>query len=183
MLVFLIPNSRLNKLEEIPPQEPVVETIAPQKNILPHFESFPVEILIESIGVRAPIQAVGVLDGKMAVPDSKEFVGWYKFGTQPGEVGVAVLAGHVNWRHGEEAVFTHLKDIQTGDLITIFDNFGRESVFIVQKIEQYPLDTDTSQIFFSNDTTSRLNLITCYGTWDPKRKTHDSRLVVFAEKI
>lgn len=183
ILVFFIPTSGLNTFEETPPSLPIFETVATKKGNVSHVESFPVEISIESIGVEAAVQAVGVLDGAMAVPDSKDYVGWYKFGTHPGDIGVAVLAGHVNWKHGEDAVFTHLKDIQVGDIVSIFDNFGREDKFVVQKIEQYPLDTDTSEIFFSTDGTSKLNLITCYGTWNPERKTHDSRLVVFTEKI
>ncbi len=183
ILVLCIPNSPLNKFEGTPPSLPIFETVATKKGNISHVESFPVEILIESIGVTAPIQAVGVLEGAMAVPDSKDYVGWYKFGTHPGDIGVAVLAGHVNWKHGEDAVFTNLKDMQVGDIVSIFDNFGREDKFVVQKIEEYPLDTDTSEIFFSTDGISRLNLITCYGTWNPERKTHNSRLVVFAEKI
>lgn len=182
-LWFFVPASHLNKFEEESPSVPIFETPTEKEELVANFESFPVQISIESIGVEAAIQAVGVLDGAMAVPDSKDYVGWYKFGTHPGETGSAVLAGHVNWRHGEDAVFSYLKYIEIGDVISVYDNFGRENKFIVQQIKNYPIDTDTLEIFKSNDGISRLNLITCYGTWDPERKTHNLRLVVFAEKI
>lgn len=186
MLGFFAPASYLNKFEQTPPPPVIFPThVVEEKELVPkqEYESFPVTLSIESIGVYASIQAVGVLDGAMAVPDSKDYVGWYKYGTHPGENGSAVLAGHVNWRGGQDAVFTNLKDIQIGDIVTVSDNFGREDSFMVQEIQNYPIDTDTSGIFVSSDNTSRLNLITCYGAWNPERKTHDFRLVVFAEKI
>ncbi len=136
MLGFFVPLSYLNKFEQTPPP-PVIFTpsIVQEKEIPPpvqKYESFPVTISIESIGVYASIQAVGVLDGAMAVPDSKDYVGWYKYGTHPGETGSAVLAGHVNWKNGDDAVFTRLKEIQIDDIVVITDNFGKEDTFFLR---------------------------------------------------
>jgi len=183
LLGFFLPNSYLNRFEEIPPPQVLFESTPQEKETIPPFESFPVKLSIEDIGVSASIQAVGILNGEMAVPDSAEYVGWYKFGTHPGEIGSAVLAGHVNWKNGEDAVFTNLKETKIGVILSVTDNFGREEYFVVTDIKDYPLDSDASEVFFSNDNISRLNLITCFGEWNIERKTHDSRLVIFTEKI
>ncbi len=146
-------------------------------------ESYPVKINIKSIGVSAPIESVGILDGAMAVPTFAHNVGWYSLGTKPGDVGSAVLAGHVNWKNGEDAVFTNLEDVKIGDVINITDNYGKVVNFAVTDIQSFPIYKDTTEIFSNSDGIVRLNLITCNGTWNDWLDTHNSRLVVFTEKI
>lgn len=146
-------------------------------------KAYPVKISIESIGVNAPIESVGILDGAMAVPTFGHNVGWYSLGTNPGEIGSAVLAGHVNWMDGETAVFTNLKDVQIGDLVSVTNNYGKITHFEVIKIESYPLDADTTKIFSASDGIARLNLITCTGAWNERLDTHSERLVIFTERI
>jgi len=145
--------------------------------------SIPIELSIESIGVKAPIELVGILDGAMAVPTLPENVGWYELGTRPGDIGSAVLAGHLNWRDNPNAVFTNLKNIKIGDIVTITHDDGSIVYFIVRKIENYPLYADTKEVFSSNDGLAHLNLITCNGLWDAIIKSHVSRLVVFTDEI
>jgi sortase A len=146
-------------------------------------QTYPVKISIESIGVNAPVEAVGILDGAMAVPTFGHNVGWYSLGTKPGEVGSSVLAGHVNWKNGEDAVFTNLKNIQIGDTVSVTNNYGNMDHFKVTKIQSYPIYADTTEIFSADDGIVRLNLITCTGDWNDWLDTHSERLVVFTEKI
>jgi len=143
----------------------------------------PTMLSIESIGVSAPVESVGVLGNAMAVPMIADNVGWYDLGTRPGDTGSAVLAGHVNWMGGQDAVFTNLKAIQIDDIVSVTDNYGVTHDFIVRDIKRYPVDADTSEVFSSNDGLARLNLITCDGLWSVAKGTHDSRLVIFTEKI
>lgn len=146
-------------------------------------QTYPVKISIDSIEVIAPIESVGILDGAMAVPTFGHNVGWYSLGTNPGEVGSAVLAGHVNWKNGETAVFTRLEEVKIGDVITVTNNYGAVTNFKVTDAQKFPLETDTTEIFSSSDGKVRLNLITCVGEWNESLGTHNERLVVFAEKI
>ena len=146
-------------------------------------KSYPVKINIKSIGINAPIESVGILNGAMAVPTFAHNVGWYSLGTKPGDVGSAVLAGHVNWKNGEDAVFTNLEDVKIGDVINITDNYGKVVNFAVTDIQSFPIYKDTTEIFSNSDGIVRLNLITCNGTWNDWLDTHNSRLVVFTEKI
>lgn len=144
----------------------------------------PLRLSIQRLGIDAPIEAVGVLDdGKMGVPTLAEDVGWYKYGPRPGDTGSAVLAGHVNWTGGQDAVFTSLNTIHIGDMVQVQNSIGGTDTFAVRIIKEYPTDSDATEVFSSSDGSSWLNLITCDGTWDPILKTHRSRLVVFTEKI
>lgn len=57
----------------------------------------PAVIEIPSIGVKAPVEEVGLLgDGEMDVPAGFDTTGWYGAGFMPGEPGNAVIAGHVD---------------------------------------------------------------------------------------
>jgi LPXTG-site transpeptidase (sortase) family protein len=166
---------------EVPPLVPIQESFFESMALTQ--KTVPVELVIESIGVNAPIEPVGLLDGGMAVPALPEYVGWYKFGAVPGERGSAVLAGHVNWRDSPDAVFTHLKDVSIGDHITVKHSNGEMITFSVFKITSYPLSADATEVFSSYDGLSYLNLITCGGTWNQEIGSHELRLVVSAIKI
>ncbi|MBP9821751.1 MAG: class F sortase [Candidatus Pacebacteria bacterium] len=149
--------------------------------VIPVVVGNPVHISIPSIGVDADIESVGKIeDGKMGVPFIPMNVGWYKHGPRPGELGSAVMDGHVNWFGGMDAVFTNLHTIQIGDEIFIVDDGGIQRIFVVERLERYRPHDDAREIFKSHDDLVRLNLITCDGPWDDVMKTHSFRLVVFA---
>lgn len=149
--------------------------------VIPVVVGNPVHISIPNIGVDADIESVGRNEkGEMAVPFIPMNVGWYQRGSRPGELGSAVIAGHVNWFGGVDAVFSDLHALQIGDLIIITDDRGAQRTFVVERMERYrPMD-DAREVFRSHDDLVRLNLITCDGPWDEVMKTHSFRLVVFA---
>lgn len=143
----------------------------------------PVSLSIERIGVYAPIESVGIVGDAMAVPTLANNVGWYRASARPGDMGSAVLAGHVNWMGGKDAVFTNLSEIEIGDIVSVTNNYGDVENFLVREKREYPADADTSEVFLSYDGLAHLNLITCTGIWNPLMGTHDTRLVVFTDKI
>lgn len=169
--VLFVPKKIVDNFDQL------FEVVFPDKPVVP------ISLSIESIGVDASIQPVGLLDGAMAVPTFATDVGWYKMGVRPGEVGSSVLAGHVNWLRGQDAVFTNLNKVEIGDIVKVSDNYGSDSFFIVREIKSYPADGDTKDVFSSDDGIAHLNLITCSGLWNIESGTHDSRLVVFTDKI
>ena len=143
----------------------------------------PKRITIESIGVDAAIVMVGLTEtGAMAAPEFPMDTAWYQYGPRPGDVGSAVIDGHVNWYKGEPAVFSRLHQLQPGDEIVVRLDTGREILFIVQELREYPQDADPTEVFKSVDGLSRLNLVTCDGVWDAELGTHTMRLVVFTVK-
>lgn len=160
-----------------------LETAPPLTEVPIVEKPIPTELSIESVGIKAPIELVGVVNGAMGVPTLAENVGWYDLGAHPGDIGSAVFAGHVNWRDSPTAVFMNLKKVKIGDIVTVTNSDGSIVYFIVSKIENYPLYADTKEVFSSDDGLAHLNLITCNGLWDALIKSHASRLVVFTEKI
>lgn len=140
----------------------------------------PVKLIIPIINVNAGIQSLGVTpQGTMAVPDNAVDVGWFKIGSRPGEVGSAVIAGHIDEESGEVGVFANLYKLKEGDRLYIEDDKGTSIAFVVR--EKRTFDPGYADEVFSRNDGVYLNLITCDGLWDGVKKSYSKRLVVFAE--
>ena len=137
---------------------------------------------IPKIGVDAIIKEMGVTsEGAMAVPGNRVEVGWFRFGTRPGEQRSAVTGGHSRYASGA-GVFAHLDQLQKGDVVRVVSPEGVSISFVVRDMQTYnAMDEDTG-IFESADGV-HLNLITCSGDWDPVTKSYTTRLVVFTDAI
>ncbi|MFA5987918.1 MAG: class F sortase [Candidatus Paceibacterota bacterium] len=140
---------------------------------------------IPKINIDAAVETVGVTTtGAMDVPKNPANVAWYNQGPLPGDIGSAVIDGHYGpWKSGEISVFNNLNKLNIGDNLSIYDEKGITSNFIVKKIKKYKPDAETSDIFISNDGKSHLNLITCNGIWDEVSKSYSHRLVIFTDKV
>lgn len=144
----------------------------------------PSSIMIPSIGVDARVTPIATTEtGAMEAPEVYSEVGWYRLGVAPGEVGRAVLAGHVDSRSGP-AVFYRLRDLKPGDVIEISVGVDRHTLrFVVRESARYPEDgAPLDQIFGASDR-PELVLITCDGAFDRSRGSYDHRLVVFADLL
>ncbi|GBF35211.1 hypothetical protein DCCM_4334 [Desulfocucumis palustris] len=123
---------------------------------------------------------VGVLpDGQMEVPRDTDAVGWYRPGANPGDRGNAVMAGHVDSKTGP-AVFYKLNKLKKGDIILIRLNGGFTRAFSVKKAVIYRRDRAPMEQIFGPTGDVNLNLITCTGTFDKTKGTHQERLVIYA---
>lgn len=140
-------------------------------------------LLIPAIDVGAPIQYVGVnSDGQMGVPDNNIDVGWYKFGSDLGQKGSAVIAGHFDGKNGETAVFSNLYKLKIGDKLSVRDDKGVLTTFIVRNSHIYDSGY-ADEVFGSTDGGIHLNLVTCDGVWDGYKKSFSKRLVVFTDLL
>ena len=143
----------------------------------------PAQIEVPSIGVKAKIEATGILDnGEMGVPEDVDQVGWFKPGFKAGAKGNAVLAGHVDSLTGP-AVFYELKDIEVGETVVLTDADGREMVFEVKNLTSYETDEAPIEEIFGSSDKRMINLITCTGDFNRDIGSHEERLVVTAELI
>lgn len=144
----------------------------------------PARLRIPSIEVDAAVQHVGInAKGNMATPSNFKDVAWYKYGPAPGASGSAVVAGHLDNGLGRPAVFWRLRDLQAGDTIEVTGEDGVIRRFVVTGAQIYPYKNVPTGEIFDPSGNARLALITCAGTWIPKEKTYDQRLVVFAEPV
>ena len=144
---------------------------------------YPAHLRIPSIKVDSKIIDVGITSkGNMATPSNFTDVGWFKYGTSPGETGSAVMAGHVNDGINFPAVFANLNNVKVGDDVYVDTIGGSPIHFVVTNIQTYDFNAPTEAIFNQNNG-KFLKLITCAGVWMDQYKTHDKRLVVTAELI
>ena len=142
----------------------------------------PLRLRIPRIGVDAAIEHVGLQsDGSMGVPKDPMNAGWYTLGPRPGEVGSAVLDGHVNWWRGSTGVFENLHTLVAGDIIAVENDRGEVTSFVVRNSKTYTASARADDVFTAADTTPHLNIITCSGAWDSAMQQYEDRLVVFAD--
>jgi hypothetical protein len=136
----------------------------------------PSVVAIPAIGVDAEVRPVGVLDdGRLEVPPAA-MVGWYQYGSSPGEPGSAVLAGHIAY-DGVDGAFRYLAELTPGDEVRVDD-----ATFVVERVEQFRKEQLPPDVW-AEDGPSRLVLITCGGSFDSARRSYDSNVVVWARPV
>ncbi len=141
----------------------------------------PVRIRIAKIDMNANVVDVGLgKTGNMAVPLTFSDVGWYRYGPKPGEVGSAVIDGHVNNGLGVAAVFARLSELKAGDDIYIDTKAGDTLHFVVEESDVYDVSQVPRERLFNQSDAPRLNLVTCEGEWQQDQKMYNERRVVYA---
>lgn len=146
--------------------------------------ALPVRLVIPSLEIDAPIEAVGQDDNAvMAAPSSVATVAWYNLGPRPGENGNAVIAGHYDDVKGKPAVFWELDELKAGDEIIVRFRDASEQRFEVMTVETYDTDEAPLERIFGVDFERDLNLITCDGQWNAQSKLYERRLVVYTRLI
>ena len=144
----------------------------------------PVRLTIPGINVDAVVEYVGLTpDGAMDVPKSPDEVAWYERGQRPGEKGSAVISGHYGrWENGQGSVFDDLHKLRKGDELSVTDDRGATTTFVVRESRRYDPAADAADVFGSSDGGAHLNLITCDGVWNETQNSYSDRLVVFTDK-
>lgn len=140
----------------------------------------PVTIIIPKLNIQTAIEQVGLTEtNNMDTPKNADNVGWYQYGSKPGEEGNAVIAGHYDTPTGKPAVFYTLKKLEEGDEVEVISENGVHSIFVVVEKSSIPYDVFPSEQVFVTRPGRNLNLITCGGVWDIAKKTYTNRIVVY----
>jgi hypothetical protein len=140
----------------------------------------PVRLVIPAIGVATRLVRLGLeADGAMAVPADYGRAGWFAGGPAPGQVGPAVLAGHVDSRTGP-AVFYRLRELRPGQAVLVELADGTRLRFVVEQARSYPKASFPTADVFGPVPSAGLRLITCGGDFDRARGSYRDNLVVFA---
>jgi sortase (surface protein transpeptidase) len=139
----------------------------------------PTRLRIPAIGVDAPLEPLGLdASGMLDAPKDFRDAGWYADGTLPGEVGPAVIAGHVDSKDGP-AVFFRLGQLHASDLVEVA-RAGTWVRFRVVAVDRYPKDRFPTDRVYGPTPDPQLRLITCSGRFDPGRGTYLDNTVVYA---
>lgn len=147
----------------------------------PMVKSAPVRVQIPAIGVDSTVMELGLrADGTMQVPPAGFPAGWYSGAPTPGELGPAIIAGHVDWQ-GQPGVFYRLHDLKSGDEITVVRQDGRAAVFRVNRVEQFPKNKFPTDLVYGNIDHPGLRLITCGGSFNRQAHSYDDNIIAFAD--
>ncbi len=146
-------------------------------------ENYPLRLNIPVLKINAKVQKVGITTkGNMAAPSNYTDVGWYKYGSVPGQAGNAVMAGHVDNGIAFPGVFKHLGGLKAGDDIYVDMSDDKKIHYVVTGISIYDYD-DKLEAVYSNESEHSLKLITCTGRVLLSKRTHAERLVVTAVEV
>jgi Sortase domain len=118
----------------------------------------------------------------MDVPSNPGEAGWYDLGPTPGELGPAVIAGHVTWNL-QRAVFFRLGDLRRGDRLRVVRRDGLTGVFEVRLVRRFPKVSFPTKAVFGTIDYAGLRVITCGGTYDYSTHRYRDNIVVFARLI
>jgi hypothetical protein len=145
--------------------------------------SVPVSVSIPEIGVRSKLLSLGLnSDGSIAVPSlatSADKAAWYKYSVTPGQIGAAVIEGHVDSYDGP-AVFYRLGELHPGNRIDVTLANGTTAVFRVTGVREYAKDKYPAEMIYGPTNYAALRLITCGGDFDAATHHYLSSVVVFA---
>jgi len=121
-------------------------------------------------------------DGSLEVPPEGFPAGWFTEAPTPGELGPAIIAGHVDWG-GDPGVFYDLRQLVPGDEVTVSRQDGSTAVFRVTRVDRYPKDDFPTELVYGNIDHAGLRLITCGGSFDAQARSYVDNIVAFAELV
>jgi sortase (surface protein transpeptidase) len=143
----------------------------------------PVRLRIPDIGVWAPVVPLD-LDAHGQLEPTPKFteVGWNHAGPEPGEDGVAVIAGHVDSKTGP-AVFYRLGDLRPGAAVLVEEADGHTARFVVDRIARYPKNAFPDAEVYRSGSGAQLRLITCGGAFNRSTGHYVDNIVAFAHLV
>lgn len=145
--------------------------------------SKPVRVQIPTIGVNSRLMDLRLkADGTMNVPPDGTEAGWYTGAPTPGELGPAIIAGHVDWG-GRQGVFYHLRNLKPNDQVTVSRQDGSTAVFQVIRVDAFPKDKFPTELVYGDINYAGLRLITCGGSFDQHAHSYRDNIVVFAQLV
>ncbi len=145
--------------------------------------SVPVSVDIPAIGVRSQLLRLGMTaDGSIQVPSlttAANEAAWYEYSATPGQIGAAVIEGHVDSYRGP-AVFFRLGALRPGDAVDVTLTDGITAIFRVTGVREYSKASFPARMVYGAPDYAALRLITCGGAFDSATGHYLSSVVVFA---
>lgn len=145
--------------------------------------SVPVSLRIPSIGVSVSLSRLGLnADGTAQVPTKYAEPGWFKLGPAPGQVGSAVILGHVDDKKGP-AVFYKLPTLRAGDKVDVSLADGAVAHFAVKTVEKYLKAQFPARKVYASHGYSALQLVTCGGKFNATTGHYESNVVAYTTLV
>ena len=145
----------------------------------PVARSRPEVLSIPSIGVQTRLGLVGLqADRQVQVPASTAYASWFDLGPTPGQVGSAVILGHVDSYKGP-GVFFRLRTLAVGASVNVTLADGVRASFAVTGVVQYSKSAFPDALVYGSHGERALQLVTCGGVFDHRTGHYESNIVVF----
>jgi len=146
----------------------------------------PVSIMVEAAGIDAVVETLDIVNGRMENPTGPWVVSWYRQSAALGEIGNAMLAGHVDYWGVGPSVFYNVGDLAEGDRIELTGENGEVFSYDVVWNETYTLDelvsgTMAEVVAASDD--QIVTLFTCGGEFDYVNGEYLSRTIVRGRRV
>lgn len=144
--------------------------------------SDPTGLRIPAIDATSTLVPLGLnADETVEVPpvETPMQAGWYRFGPTPGQLGPAVILGHVDG-DGHDGIFARLHEIDPGDEVVVTRRDGRTATFTVTRVAQVPKTEFPVQEVYGDSDAAELRLITCGGSFDAERGSYRDNVIAYA---
>lgn len=162
--------------------QPTIQPSSEQPSAQQQPQTEPAEIRIPKIEARSSLIPLGLnADGTVEVPsvDSPMQAGWYRNGPKPGEVGPAVVLGHVDGNK-QPGIFFRLRELKPGDEVQVSNTDGKTARFLVRQVNQVPKDQFPTDAVYGDTAEPELRLITCGGSFDSAARSYRDNIIVYA---
>jgi sortase (surface protein transpeptidase) len=161
----------------------VKEASAPSMTALSAARSVPVSLHIPAIALSVSLSTLGLnADGTVQVPTDIVQPGWFRLGPTPGQLGSAVILGHVDNTTGP-GVFFLLRTLAAGDEIDVTLTDGVTARFSVNAVVMYSKPGFPADRVYASHGSSALQLVTCGGTFDHQTGSYLSNVVVYSSLV
>jgi LPXTG-site transpeptidase (sortase) family protein len=147
--------------------------------------SLPTAIDVPAIDARSSLVSLGLnADKTVEVPpvDHPLQAGWYEYGPTPGEVGPAVILGHIDGDH-QKGIFWRLHEMKAGDQVHVDRADGGRLTFTVAKVDQIAKKEFPTEAVYGNTNEPELRLITCGGKYDAASRNYLDNVIVYAKLV
>jgi hypothetical protein len=178
-----------SKPKAAPPPAPVVTSAAPTSKgpaVTPLGKSTPTRLDVAAIDVHTELMQLGLnADHTVQTPPLTKDApaGWYRESPTPGQIGPAIILGHVDTAKYGPAVFYQLGKLKPGDQIRVTRADAKVAVFRVDEVALYAKKQFPTQKVYGDLDHAGLRLITCGGTFDFSARSYEDNTVVFASLI
>jgi sortase (surface protein transpeptidase) len=141
-----------------------------------------VSLRIPRIGAESSLVPLGLnADRTVQVPpvSTPMQAGWYENGPTPGEIGPAVILGHVDGDH-QPGIFYRLHELRPADEILVTRQDGGTVTFTVSRVQQVSKTTFPTDAVYGDTSDAELRLITCGGAFDHAARSYRDNIIVYA---
>ena len=147
-------------------------------------QSKPTTLDIPAIEVHSVVRELGrTPEGTLETPEPGPHyndAAWYRHSPTPGELGPAILLGHVDSASEGPSVFFRLGELRAGDRISVTREDGSVAKFLVDQVRRYPKDDFPTDLVYGDIDHAGLRILTCGGPFDEVAGHYLDNIVVFA---